>query len=132
MFTLLGVIVKLIMNDENQDAAIAAAAAFAVFLLDDDDDEALEMIMNVANIAALQWMAMDGDEEVGLGVYVVYGEINLPIVLNRSRSDFFTHCVFTDQLRSWQHVTVNINEYHTLNDYSFRLHFRMSRRVFEV
>ncbi|KAK3916274.1 Protein ANTAGONIST OF LIKE HETEROCHROMATIN PROTEIN 1 [Frankliniella fusca] len=89
------------MNNENRDGAIAAAA-IAVFLVDDDDDEALKLIMNVANIAALEWMAMDGDDEIGL-----------------------------DHLRIWQHVTVNINEYHLFNNYSFRLHFRMSKRVFE-
>lgn len=57
------------MNDQNEDAAIAAAAAaVAFFFMDDDDDDAFQLIMNVANIAALQWMEMDGDDEVGLGM----------------------------------------------------------------
>lgn len=32
----------------------------------------------------------------------------------------------------WVAVTVNINEYHLLGDPCFKLHFRMTRTVFEV
>lgn len=33
---------------------------------------------------------------------------------------------------SWVYVTVNLNEYHTMHDPVFKMHFRMSRRVFEL
>ncbi|XP_034232828.1 protein ANTAGONIST OF LIKE HETEROCHROMATIN PROTEIN 1-like [Thrips palmi] len=33
---------------------------------------------------------------------------------------------------SWVYVTVNINEYHMMNDSVFKMHFRMSRRIFEL
>ncbi|KAK3928636.1 Protein ANTAGONIST OF LIKE HETEROCHROMATIN PROTEIN 1 [Frankliniella fusca] len=80
----------------------ATAAALAVAIIDDIEDDALQMLLMIANIAALEWMEMDGDDDVDL-----------------------------DQLRTWENITVNINEYHTFGDYSFKLHFRMSRRVFE-
>jgi len=77
---------QIIMNNENEDAAIAAAAAVALFFMDDDDDDAFQLLLNVANIAAVQWMEMDGDDEVGLGVSVVFGD-SLLIVLTWSLID---------------------------------------------
>ncbi|KAE8745041.1 hypothetical protein FOCC_FOCC008353 [Frankliniella occidentalis] len=31
----------------------------------------------------------------------------------------------------WDKITININEFHAMNDECFKLHFRMSRRIFE-
>ncbi|KAK3925307.1 Protein ANTAGONIST OF LIKE HETEROCHROMATIN PROTEIN 1 [Frankliniella fusca] len=82
---------------------LARAVTAAVILMEEDDADAFQLVMNVANIAALEWMVWDGDEEIRL-----------------------------EQLAKWQHVTVNIEDYHTFRDYSFKLHFRMSRAVFQI
>lgn len=41
---------------------------------------------------------------------------------------------FSEELlgESWVPVTVHIEEYHDMPNHIFRLHFRMSKRVFEV
>lgn len=49
---------------------IAAACAAFVMLMEEDDDEAFQMLMNVANLAGIDWMEMDGDE-IGLGKILV-------------------------------------------------------------
>ncbi|XP_034245716.1 protein ANTAGONIST OF LIKE HETEROCHROMATIN PROTEIN 1-like [Thrips palmi] len=81
-------------------------------------------MMEAARIAANEWMEME--EGVGLGklwlilmleIFVL--AITLPLTFNS-----------TDELESWQHVTVNIDDYHNMNDRCFRLHFRMSKHVF--
>lgn len=48
-------------------------------------------------------------------------------------ADQFFVCVAANAFgAAWTAVTVDINEYHNFSDKVFRLHFRMSKRVFEV
>lgn len=45
----------------------ATAVAAAVIIMEEDDDDAFQLLINVANIAALEWLEFDGDGEIGLG-----------------------------------------------------------------
>ncbi|KAK3924028.1 Putative nuclease [Frankliniella fusca] len=97
---------------ENNRANILAAVALAVHLNEEAEDEIDRAMLAAAQVVVLQLME---DEEP----WVDAGKLH----------NLYRHRALE---ASWVYVTVNLNEYHTMNDAVFKMHFRMSRRIFEL
>ncbi|KAK3920819.1 Protein ANTAGONIST OF LIKE HETEROCHROMATIN PROTEIN 1 [Frankliniella fusca] len=82
-----------------------ALVLLAVPIVNQQNDEFMRMMMLAAEIAAIEIMELEDD----------VGGLNL-----EEMGDW------------WVKVTVRIDDFHTMGDPCFRIHFRMSRTVFEI
>ncbi|KAK3918952.1 Questin oxidase [Frankliniella fusca] len=87
----------------NNEEAVIQAAGIAVMILEEKEEELQHALLVLAQIAVREIMELEEP-------WIDAGALEA----------------------SWIYVNVNINEYHLFPDPVFKIHFRMSRGVFEI
>ncbi|KAK3929404.1 Protein ANTAGONIST OF LIKE HETEROCHROMATIN PROTEIN 1 [Frankliniella fusca] len=82
-----------------------ALAVLAIHIINQQNQQFMAMMMAAARVAANEVMELEDD----------FGGLNL-----EEMGDW------------WVKVTVNLDDYHTMGDPCFQIHFRMTRTVFEI
>lgn len=97
-----------------------------ILLMEEEEDDYEQLMMAVARIAAQEIMEMEEG--------ILIGQLT-SLTVGRLTSECHYHYCFSlseNFGETWFYFTVNINEYHTLGEPCFKMHFRMSRAVFEA